>query len=333
VATTPIDVSIVEKIRKLFAMAERSHGNEAEAQVAMGKAQELLVKHNLDIATVQEHSKKNGTAADSGKWDYAKVNRSAMYEWQQQLVNTIATCNFCVHWITTETQEYNKRDRYDGGTMKAYRTVKRHKILGREVNVAVVLSMVDYLFETIERLLEEPFPNNKDRLSRSAISWRMGVAERLRERIQSKYNEMRKADYATQGEQAYSTALAIVRVDKAEEIANYDFRYGQGAWAAKEENYKKWEIESAEREAREKAELAMKLANETPAQKAAREREEAKQAEKDAKANERFWKRYQREQDEKESRIDYTAVRAGRQVGDRINLDSQIGTSREKGRL
>jgi hypothetical protein len=326
-----IDASIVDKIQKLFAMAERAKGNENEAQVAMDKAQELLVKYNLDLATVQEHAKKSGTAADTGKRDYAKVNRSAMYEWQQQLVNTIATCNFCVHWITTESQEYNKR--YSWGMEKAYRAVKRHKILGREANVAVVLNMVDYLFETIERLLEIPFPNNKDRLSRAAISWRMGVAERLRERIKHKYEEMRQADYATQGEQVYSTALAVRRVDEAEEIANYDFRYGQGAWLAAQERSKRWEIEYKEKADREAAEHAALLASETPVQKARREAEERKQAEKDAKASERYWRRYQREQEAREARIDYTAVAAGRKVGDTISLNGQLKTSTEKGRL
>lgn len=312
-----IDDSVVAKIQKLLEMAARAHGNENEAAVAMGKAQELLAKYNLDLATVQDKQVKGSPNKQADeKRGYQKVSRSAMYEWQRELVGVIGETNFCIVWITTEFEPYRKR----GQDWDSHRKVKRYKILGREGNTMSVLLMVDYLFETIERLL--PY-ENKDRLSRSAISWRQGCADRLKHRLWNKYQEMRKADYATQGEEGYTTALALVRVDKAEEIANYDFRFGKGAWAQKEENNRIYEEGRAAREAKKleaQKQKELELANETPAQRRAREIEEAKEA----RANQRYWNKYAREQQEKANRVDQHAYARGAEVGSSISLDSQL---------
>lgn len=317
-----VDDSVVRKIQKLFEMANRVAGNEAEAAVAMGKAQELLVKYNLDMATIQDKAVVGGPKAVDDKRGYQKVSRSAMYEWQQELVRAVAEANFCCHWIQTESAPYNKR--YSWGTDTAYRKVKRHKILGRESNTIVVLMMVDYLFETLERLL--PY-DNKDRLSRSAISWRKGASDVLIQRITEKAAEMRKADYATQGEAAYCTALAVVNIDKAEEAANFDFRFGEGAWAKKEARNREWEANSESRMAQyrlEQAAEAAKLLAESPAAKARREMKERAEAEKMRKRWARIEAAAEREQERKNARVDHHAYRNGEQVGEAINLDSQL---------
>lgn len=322
-ATTPIDINIVAKIQKLLEMASRSQGNEQEAAVAMDKAQELLAKYNLDLATIQDHKDKSKAEAD-GKRGYANISRSAMYEWQRELVGTIAECNFCIAWITQEREPYNKR--FSWGIEVAHRNVKRYKILGREGNTMVVLMMVDYLFETIERLL--PY-QNKDRLSRSAISWRKGVSDRLRHRIIDKYQEMRKADYAKQTDTQYTTALAIVSVDRSEEIANYEFRYGAGSWAEKEARSAKYELEL--REQRNK--LLAERAAETTEQRETREADEAEQARQAAKDWDKTQARWQREADRKRDATDWSAYAKGEEAGSTINLSSQLKNTTNKGVL
>lgn len=47
-----MDTKIIERIQKLFALSESS--NEYEAQVAMLKAQQLIVKHKLSLREVKE---------------------------------------------------------------------------------------------------------------------------------------------------------------------------------------------------------------------------------------------------------------------------------------
>lgn len=48
-----MEQKIIEKIQKLLALSESPNQNEAEA--AMAKAQELMVKHNIEMSSVQDH--------------------------------------------------------------------------------------------------------------------------------------------------------------------------------------------------------------------------------------------------------------------------------------
>lgn len=328
-ATPEISDNVVRKIQLLLKLAERTEGNENEAAAAMGKAQELLAQYNLDLATVQDKVVAGGTAEQEamGKRDYARVSRSAMYNWQRALVKTLAEANYCRYWVEETTEERWKR----------LCNVKRHKVLGRVVNTTAVLVMTDYLMETIERLL--PY-KGRERLSRSAVSWREGCADRLIVRIKEKAEKMRAADYATQGEVAYSTAIAVRNMATAEEVGNYDHINGVGAWARKlerdaawKESNALWEKHRAERDAKELAELEAKLALETPEQKLKREKREAKEDAAQQRRNERYWDRQDAKQDRQEARRDHTAYAAGSRTGEKIGLDGQVGAGKATKRL
>jgi hypothetical protein len=337
---TPPSDSIVRKIQLLLNLGQRSEGNEAEAAAAMARAQELLARYNLDLATVQDKVVAGGTAEREAeqKRDYAKSKRSAMYKWQQRLVRTLAEANFCVYWVEETTEKAyippsNRKsyEDYDENGMGDIR-VKRHKVLGRVANTTGVMIMVDYLLDTIERLL--PYPQ-QERLSRNANLWREGCSDRLVERIKAKAEAMRQADYATQGEAAYTTAIQVADLARKEEAGNYDFRYGAGAWARKlaseaaSEAY--WTSEAiAARQAERDAALAASRALETPKQKAAREKREAKDAERQARYSERYWARQDREEAAREARLTSTAYRQGRAKGDSIGLDTQLDTTKTK---
>lgn len=344
--------SVVRKIQLLLNLGSRSEGNEAEAAAAMARAQELLAKYNLDLATVQDKVVEGGTAAREAesRRDYAKSNRSAMYKWQQKLVRTIAETNYCVYWVE-EVQELkyvppSKRDsssrmRYadydEQGRTKLW--VKRHKVLGTLVNTTGVMIMVDYLLDTIERLL--PYPQ-KDRLSSQANLWREGCADRLCERIQTKAESMKKADYATQGEAVYTTAIQVADLVRKEEIGNYEFVHGVGSWARKvardRELEEYWSDENvARREAeRAAADLAKRnalLASETPAERERREKREAKEAEQQRRADERYsrqyWAHEDRKADREQRRKNSEAYRAGHKKGAEIGLDAQVSRGKE----
>lgn len=320
-----ISDSMVRKIQLLLQLAERAEGNEVEAAAAMAKAQDILARYNLDLSTIQDKVVEGGTNTPDqamAKRDYSKVNRSAMYQWQRNLVRGIAEANYCKYWIT-ETND---------GRRGASSRVKRHKVLGRVANTTVVLMMADYLFDTIERLV--PY-KGKERLSRSANSWREGCADRLILRIEEKAEAMKAADYATQGEAAYSTAIAIRNLVTQEEIGNYDFQHGDGAWARKlqrEADYEKsmvvWREEREAREAKELKALEEQVLNETPAEKLKREKREAKQAEKDASYSARYWAGQDRKARRERERRDPDAYRQGTRTGESIGLDSQLSSSR-----
>jgi hypothetical protein len=318
----PPSESIVRKIQLLLNLGSRSEGNEAEAAAAMAKAQDLLAQYNLDLSTVQDTLVTGGTAAREAeaKRDYAKGSRSALYQWQRNLVRAIAEANYCVYWHVKE---------YCG---KPVRLRNRHKVLGRVANTTAVLIMVDYLFDTIERRLPEEYAV-AGRRSEAASLWREGCADRLVERITAKAEAMRTADYATQGEAAYCTAIQVADLAKKEEAGNYDAIHRAGAWArrlalrAELDAY--WSAATvAAREAEAQERLAAKLLAESPADRARREREEAKEAARSARYSERYWARADRQAERAEAKRDSAAYREGRRKGDAIGLDSQVGAGR-----
>jgi hypothetical protein len=321
-----IDDSVVRKIQLLLNMAARAEGNEAEAAAAMAKAQDMLAKYNLDMATVQDAVVAGGTNASATDVKREKVEgkRNATYMWTQRLVRAIAEANYCVYWAADVRVVNEKSGRV--------RWIKRHRVLGRIDNTTVVLMMTDYLYGTIMRLL----PYDKSTwLSSEALMWCDGCVDRLIERINAKAQEMRTPDYATQGEQGYCTALAISTMAEKERIANYDAVNGEGAWAKKlardaayeagrAERVARWALEAKESEARE----AARLLAETPVDRARRERLEAAAQKKSDKWSARYWARQEKAAQREAAKLSSAAYRSGRAKGGAIGLDTQLSTTK-----
>jgi hypothetical protein len=315
--------NVIRRIQSLLALGSRVEDNEQEAAAAMAMAQKLLAQYNLDYHTVEQ-----ANVGGTKQVEEARVENmaaaSAMYRWQRELWKAIADANFCWHWVAKKHVAHKRK--------KKMVWADRHMLLGRESNVMAVLIMGNYLCETIERLL--PYPNS-ERLSRSAISWREGCADRLAERISEQAEASRKVD----PQQGSSTAITLHDVAKREYAANYDKRYGAGSYAKRleweagsTERVRKWEEEQAARQAKQEAEWLEYLQNETPEQKKKREREEEKQRIKDARASEReaerSARRWEREHYKEATRLDRSAYRAGNSAGADISLSKQAGAGK-----
>jgi hypothetical protein len=294
-------MSIISTIQKLLALSQSN--NEAEASVAMEKAQALLLKYNLEWKDVDESSPKRE------KREHQKLTKSAMYDWQRKLWRKIAETNFCMYWTV---------DVFDG---KKY--VKRHQVLGSESNVASVTLMGEYLCNAIERML--PYPN-KERLSRSALSWRNGCVDRLVQRLQERHDRLQTETTVN----AEGHEIALRSIYEREHELNYDAAYGEGAWMRRqqEQAQRQREWDEALKEMRENPQVEQ-CQEETPAEKRRREKEEAKQ-----KA---WWKRYQESQKRKREqaylKVDWHAYQQGSVEADNINLDAQIKSGTVKGKL
>lgn len=317
------DSSVVEKIKKLFAMANRKTNNdgvsnEAEAASAMAKAQELLAKYNLDLAAIQDSIKENPKGGPaSGPREKVRIARSAMYRWQQKFWAALAEMNYCFHWIVTVDEEHPRRP-------GIWREVKRHVILGSQANVTVVQMMGEYLTETLERII--PF-ENADALSRSAISWREGAADRLIERLRENMRKMKEEGFDVEGTKC--TALAVQDLHEKEYAANYDAQYGQGAYVRMKQSQAEWDVKLKERQKKYAEERARTLAGETPEQRKVRERKESKAAAKQAASDARFWERQYRREQREASRRDISAYARGSKAANSINLDSQLRDSKK----
>lgn len=303
-ANEQANASVIEKIKKLFELGSRAKGNETEAAAAMEKAQELVAKYNLDMAVIRNaEAKNNGTVNVATARERRKVDRSAQYEWQKDLWKSLADCNFCWHFVTTVHEKAGKTR--DG--VQKYTKVKRHIILGSEENVTFVHMMGEYLCDTIERLL--PWTENKDRLSRPAISWRAGCAARLQQRLHDQRRaRQRESENQPTANPGTGLAIRLKDVESQEYAANYDHQYGEGAYQR-----------MLDRQAAREAELAT-----MPKEQIAVKPETAEEKRKRQAAEERWRKQYERDRQKEANRYDRTAFGAGYVKGGDINLSNQV---------
>lgn len=319
----------IRRIQKLMSLGQSQ--NQAEAELAMAMAQELLAKYNLAAAMIQDKIVPGGVAsAVPEKREQVRIKRSAQYKWQQKLWRAIAEANFCFYSVTEVFE--GKRGTSRENTNQSKVPVKRHLVLGRESNVIAVRMMGEYLEDTMERIL--PYPNH-ERLSRAANSWKSGCVDSLCTRIMEQAEQRKAASDAARAADGNTTALVLRDVYTAEYAANYNVRYGEGAWEQMQIDDAKWRADQSKREqqAAERREKAEKdwlifLQNESPADKAKREKKEAKERIKNEKRWERSSRTWENERRREARKIDHNAYYDGRVKGREIGIDSQVGAAR-----
>lgn len=300
---------VIRKIQLLLNLGQRSAGNETEASAAMDKAMELMTKYNLDMAVITTAAATEKKVVE--KREEAKLDRSAMYEWQRKLCKAIAEANFCWYWDTNhrERHTYLERQRANqrGYEEEIWRYVRRHVILGRESNVIAVRIMYDYLVEAMAQL--SPYKAG-EHMSKASNSWKEGCAARLVQRIERKAYEM---NHPRETAEADTRKMGLVLVDYGEKefAANYDARFGEGAHEKMLERNRRWaEVEKNRTPATVDPEPVKELTK--------KEKEKAKATE------ERWWQSYHRKQQREYDKRDHDAYAAGAKAGESISLQDRI---------
>lgn len=336
-----IDPNVLRRLKALLNLANDGRGNEAEAQLAMERAQELMLQHNLTTATLEAAGQQGeGRLKD-------RTTKNLMFKWQRELFTTIAEVNFC--YFSLVYKRTAAGEQIAGG----------YEIIGRQSNVVGARNMYEYLSETIARLVKlECGTSAPAQFTKYANSFRLGcvhrLAERLRERHRTKLEEQsrqaREANAATRHPSSTLNALVVVLEDFAqrERDENNDVLYGLeiGTTARRrQERDLEFHQREQEQEARRQAliaegvnpevayymsigysrERAEEIANpppakpETAAQRRKRERQEARQ--------EARWHARQRREERK---IDVRGYMAGERSGDTVGLDDQIDRTERK---
>lgn len=327
--------AVMERIQKLLNLAVKN-SNADEAASAAAKAQELLVRYNLDAATVE----KAGGAVD-GRREEAKT-RGGFYRWQRELWTAVARLNYCLYWTQSYTVEgrfrvrigdNQRQSRYNRDTgaweddPKAKHTSEKtqlqHRIVGRIVNTRSTTTMAQYLEEAIERLAREAIRGDLKQLySREANSFRYGAMEVVVEKLNQRYRQMERDARAKAAEDARraaasgastSTAITMADLRQSEEDANMDHIHGEGYSARRRAQRAEWAREEAEAEA---AYAAWAAAN---------PEEAAKKAEEERRAARRY--RGGGGTREYETRVDGGAYNRGREAARGISIDRQAGTA------
>lgn len=326
---------VMDKIQKLLNLAAKSNeGVEGEAANAAAKAAELMLRYNLDVATVE----RSNTVVD-GKREDMKV-QGGYYHYQRDLWRAVAEMHFCLYW----TQTYAAR-REKAGYGGKYRTHfyakgstvyrKRHALVGRRVNTIAARVLAEYLEAAIETTLRERLRKSDGTVdpaqifSNWGVSFREGAVDRLISKIyvRRRANEraedqrMKEAfERAAAAGATTETALTIASYRQSEEDANEDHLHHPG-----------W---SAERRARRVAAAEeQRLAEEAYTKWAADNPEEArKQAEEEDKRYRRTRYRGGRA-DPREARRDYSAYSTGSKAAEKIGLDRPVDSRPVAGRL
>lgn len=131
------DQNVIEKIQKLLALAdEQGGGTEAERLNAAEKAQDLLLRHNLDLAQIEERTGE-GPSFERETMDFTKMAD----HWRGTLASVIGeTVNVHVHYRRTGRKSH-----------------RSYFLVGREDSIQYVRSMVDHLAPYFDTACESAF--------------------------------------------------------------------------------------------------------------------------------------------------------------------------------
>lgn len=184
---------IIEKIKKLLALANDAGASEGERDNALRMAHGLLAKHNLDMSQVKASQQCEGREEH--------MNPTWGMLWCRNLSNHVAKLFFC---------EYYYGHKINGTKMQ-------HHFVGKSSNVVTAALMADFLIHSI---LKECRSRSWHNLSVETRSFAMGATRMVGERVA----KLMKSPEGV-GE---STALVVQNLYQSEQEANEAFLKARG---------------------------------------------------------------------------------------------------------
>lgn len=196
---------IIQKIKKLLAMAEHENSNPNEAARAASMAAKMMAEYQIDRADViKAELKRGGGVMDSPISD---MEYAAWPVWMQGLA--ICTAQLFECQVTFERGSSGRK--------------KRIKLMGYEADVQMVQWMYEYLHDELLRLAKKAMKTSVSGAHGSTVkaSFLTGAVNTIRERFDEIVAE-RKAAYASSG-----TSLMVVKQEAIKE------KYGMAKYSKK----------------------------------------------------------------------------------------------------
>jgi hypothetical protein len=160
---------ILAKVAKALKRTEDRGCTPEEAASAAEFVQRLLQEHNLTLSMVGDDD-----AAPQARREVRRLDRRAMYRYQQALMAALAEDHFCLHRV---------RKILSQDTPEIARNSKRHLLIGREVNIEVTVSLYDYLCAALsDEARRAGFTLN----SKEGKTFLDGAVERVGERLHAR---------------------------------------------------------------------------------------------------------------------------------------------------
>ncbi len=191
------DASIVERIKKLLALATSSNENESTA--AAEKASLLLAQYNLSLADLgpNHHEEIDEDSVET---------TSKFVTWKMMLLSGIADANGCSAM----------RNTYNGNMF----------LVGTSTNLIVCKHLYEYLSSAIEKRAKYRKGNGRGLAYLNAF--RVGCATRLRQRLLEQKQEMEKSGIAGSGDAAATPAIVVRSMFEKNQQAIADYLEGRG---------------------------------------------------------------------------------------------------------
>jgi hypothetical protein len=205
---------VLEKVRKLLAMANHERSNEQEAATAARQAAYILKKHNLSIVDITPEQAKSDViraTEDNMKWTAKKCPA-----WVSGLAVTIAN-TFDAKVVYAQT---NKQDGHVRSPQFNF------SFIGFEVDAIVSKDMFKYLYDTIVRLSDDWAKDQvvpKGKMRTFKISYRTGMADRLISRFLEIQREKKEEEAVTTSN---CTGLVVVKEKAINDFLGYKVSYG-----------------------------------------------------------------------------------------------------------
>lgn len=149
---------IIEKIKKLLALAADQSASEGERDNALRMAHGLLAKHNLDMGQV--------TASQQCEGREEHVNATWGMPWCRSVSQSVAKLFFCSYYYGA----------------KVNGTKMNHHFVGKTSNVATAALMSDFIIHSIMKEYNRKGWHN---LSKEGRSFALGATRVIRERVAS----------------------------------------------------------------------------------------------------------------------------------------------------
>lgn len=190
------DHKVLEKIRKLLAMANHENSNETERDTALRQAHALLTKHGLDMASVEAHLREKD---DPRNW-FAHEDWSLA--WTRSARNAIAKLFMCI---------YVRGHKING-------TREVHYFVGRESNATTAEYMSIFVIGSILKEGRSRYGHNLNPKTRAFCQ---GAASRLYARVEEMLAAKIQEVQASEGK-----GLALIDLRTQEDQENADFIAG-----------------------------------------------------------------------------------------------------------
>lgn len=185
--------NILNKVKKLLALANDSGASEGERDNALRMAHGLLAKHNLDMLDLTRHMQVEG------REDYMGAGFSMM--WCKYISQSIAKLFFCKYYFGA----------------KINGTKVEHHFVGKSSNATTAALMSEYVIASI---LSQCRKNWKHNLAPESRAFATGASDKIRTRVAEMIATAKP-------EGSESTSLVLVEFYKTEMEANEQYLKSQ----------------------------------------------------------------------------------------------------------